>query len=73
VLGFRAKAHAALSDQTNFQKSIDWARKVLELSSPDLVQPGIFSFLLEKLAFYEARGGLNWAILKRPHQPLNMP
>jgi transcriptional regulator with XRE-family HTH domain len=54
--GFRAKAHAALGNQTDFQKSIDRARKVLELSSPDLVQPGIFSFLPEKLAFYEARG-----------------
>lgn len=54
--GFRAKAHAMLGDSDAFQKSIDRARQALDRSSPDLIQPGIFSFVPEKLAFYEARG-----------------
>lgn len=54
--GFHAKAHAMLGDLNAFQKSIDRARQALDRSSPDLVQPGIFSFVPEKLAFYEARG-----------------
>jgi hypothetical protein len=54
--GFRAKAHAALGDATAFQESIDRSRQALDRSSSDLVQPGIFSFVPEKLAFYEARG-----------------
>jgi len=53
---FHAKAHAMLRDAYSFQKSIESARTVLERSSPDLTHPGIFSFLPEKLAFYEARG-----------------
>jgi hypothetical protein len=54
--GFRAKAHAMLGEADAFRKSIDRARQALDRSSPDLVQPGIFSFVPEKLAFYEARG-----------------
>jgi tetratricopeptide (TPR) repeat protein len=54
--GFRAKAHAMLGDADAFQESIDRARQALDRSSPDLIQPGIFSFVPEKLAFYEARG-----------------
>jgi tetratricopeptide (TPR) repeat protein len=54
--GFRAKAHAALGDAEAFQKSIEKAQQVLDRSAPELIRPGIFSFLPEKLAFYEARG-----------------
>ncbi|MDG4763886.1 helix-turn-helix transcriptional regulator [Solwaraspora sp. WMMD406] len=53
---FRAKAHAMLADANAFQRSIERARDVLDRSPKDLVKPGIFSFLPEKLAFYEARG-----------------
>jgi len=59
--GFRAKAHAMLGDADSFQKSIERAQQALDRSSLDLVQPGIFSFVPEKLAFYEARG---WVELK---------
>jgi hypothetical protein len=54
--GFKAKAHAMLGNRDSFELAVDRARKALDSSSPDLVQPGIFSFLPEKLAFYEARG-----------------
>ncbi|HEV7976543.1 hypothetical protein [Amycolatopsis sp.] len=54
--GFRGKAHAMLGEADAFQRSIDRARQALDRSSPDLIQPGIFSFVPEKLAFYEARG-----------------
>jgi hypothetical protein len=54
--GFRAKAHAMLGEADAFQKSIDRARQALDRSSSDFIQPGIFSFVPEKLAFYEARG-----------------
>ena len=54
--GFKAKAHAMLGDRNSFELAISKAHKGLDASPPDLVQPGIFSFLPEKLAFYEARG-----------------
>lgn len=54
--GFKAKAHAMLGDRGLFELAISRARKALDASPPDLVQPGIFSFLPEKLAFYDARG-----------------
>lgn len=54
--GFAAKAYAALGDQPAFERAIEASRLFLERSSPDTVQPGIFSFLPEKHAFYEARG-----------------
>lgn len=54
--GFRAKAHAMLGDRNAFQHAVDQARTVLDHSSRDLIGPGIFSFVPEKLAFYEARG-----------------
>jgi tetratricopeptide (TPR) repeat protein len=54
--GFKAKAHAMLGDRDLFELAINKSHQALEASSPDLVQPGIFSFLPEKLAFYEARG-----------------
>lgn len=53
---FKAKAHAVLRDRNSFELAINKARIELDASPPDLVQPGIFSFLPEKLAFYEARG-----------------
>ncbi|MBI1759109.1 MAG: hypothetical protein HYR62_07780 [Actinobacteria bacterium] len=54
--GFRAKAHAMLGETCAFRKSIEHAQQALDRSPPDLMQPGIFSFLPERLAFYEARG-----------------
>lgn len=53
---FKALAHAALGEATDFERSIGTARVVLERSQPDQVRPGIFSFRPEKLDFYEARG-----------------
>lgn len=53
---FRAKAHAMLGERHQFEKSIDHSRRALEGSKTALIQPGIFSFVPEKLAFYEARG-----------------
>jgi tetratricopeptide (TPR) repeat protein len=53
---FKAKAHAMLGDHDLFELAISKSRKTLDASPPDLVQPGIFSFLPEKLAFYQARG-----------------
>lgn len=54
--GFKAKAHAMLGDRDPFELAASKAREALDSSPPSLVQPGIFSFLPEKLAFYEARG-----------------
>jgi hypothetical protein len=58
--GFAALAHAALGDRAAFERANEKSRSVLNRCSPDLLQPGIFSFLPEKQAFYEARG---WADL----------
>lgn len=54
--GFKAKAHAMLGSRGAFEAAIGQAQRVLDASSPDLITPGIFSFVPEKLAFYEARG-----------------
>ncbi|MGH3773042.1 MAG: hypothetical protein ACRDRW_16885 [Pseudonocardiaceae bacterium] len=54
--GFKAKAHAMLGDRGLFESAISKSNKALDASPSGLVQPGIFSFLPEKLAFYEARG-----------------
>ncbi|WP_329430642.1 hypothetical protein OG339_22350 [Streptosporangium sp. NBC_01495] len=54
--GFAAKAYAALGDRAAFERAIEASRTALERSSPGTVLPGIFSFLPEKLSFYEARG-----------------
>ena len=54
--GFRAKAHAQLGDEVEFQRAVARAQYDLNQSAADLIRPGIFSFLPEKLAFYEARG-----------------
>lgn len=53
---FKAKAHAMLGDERQFRMSIDSARRCLDQSSSDQIHAGIFSFLPEKLEFYEARG-----------------
>jgi hypothetical protein len=52
-----------LGDADGFRRSIDRSRQALDRSPVDLVHPGIFSFVPEKLAFYEARG---WVELARP-------
>jgi tetratricopeptide (TPR) repeat protein len=54
--GFKAKAHAMLGDRGSFESAISKAHKALDASPSNLVQPGIFSFLPEKLAFYQSRG-----------------
>ena len=61
--GFTARAHAALNEPELFKRTIDTSRECLERSLPDRVVPGIFSFLPEKLAFYEATGAV------RLHEP----
>ncbi|MGH8886335.1 MAG: hypothetical protein ACRDYX_14395, partial [Egibacteraceae bacterium] len=53
---FKGKAHAALGERTAFERAMGQARKILDASPPELVGPGIFSFLPEKLEFYEATG-----------------
>jgi tetratricopeptide (TPR) repeat protein len=60
---FKAKAHAALKDAPSFQRAIERAREALERSPKDRIHAGIFSFLPEKLHFYEARG---WVELGNP-------
>ena len=56
--GFKARAHAALSESDDFQRSIEHSRECLVRSPAELITPGIFSFLPEKLAFYEATGAV---------------
>ncbi|MGH8903859.1 MAG: hypothetical protein ACRDYA_19835 [Egibacteraceae bacterium] len=53
---FKGKAHAALAERAPFERAIDHARTVLDASPAELVRAGIFSFLPEKLEFYEATG-----------------
>ncbi|MGH8904284.1 MAG: hypothetical protein ACRDYA_22020 [Egibacteraceae bacterium] len=57
--GFKGKAHAALAERTAFERAISRARTVLDASPAELVRPGIFSFLPNKLEFYEATGYVN--------------
>jgi hypothetical protein len=54
--GLKARAHAALGEPDEFERSIESARQALAGSRPELVRPGIFSFLPAKLDFYEATG-----------------
>ena len=54
--GLKAKAHAARDERAAFQRAMSHARKVLDDSPAELIGPGIFSFLPEKLEFYEATG-----------------
>jgi transcriptional regulator with XRE-family HTH domain len=56
--GFTARAHATLNNPKGFKFAIERAQNSLEHSSPALIAPGIFSFLPEKLAFYEATGAV---------------
>jgi transcriptional regulator with XRE-family HTH domain len=52
--GFKAKAHAVLGQAEQARRAFSQARSTLDESTPSLVRPGIFSFVPEKLAFYEA-------------------
>jgi tetratricopeptide (TPR) repeat protein len=54
----KARAHAALGEAEDFRRSIDCSRDALDRSRPEQIFPGIFSFLPEKLAFYEATGAV---------------
>lgn len=56
--GFKARAHAALGEPEEFKHAIDNAQASLERSQPDRIAPGIFSFVPEKLAFYEMTGAV---------------
>ncbi|MEU8268869.1 hypothetical protein AB0B89_17065 [Sphaerisporangium sp. NPDC049002] len=58
--GFAALAHATLGDRAAFERANDRSRGTLDRCSGDTLQPGVFSYLPEKQAFYEARG---WADL----------
>jgi transcriptional regulator with XRE-family HTH domain len=60
---FKARAHAALGQAGEFQKAIHQSQGALSSSRPEQVTPGIFSFLPERLAFYEATGAVQ---LKMP-------
>jgi hypothetical protein len=52
-----------LGELAEFDRAISKARENLSSSSDELVAPGIFSFVPEKLAFYEANGAV---LLDRP-------
>lgn len=56
--GFTARAHAALGQRDEFKAAIDCSQECLASSRPEQVRPGIFSFVPEKLAFYEASGAV---------------
>jgi hypothetical protein len=63
----RARAHAALGELPEFDRAIEMARNSLASSSDELVVPGIFSFVPEKLAFYEANGAV---LLNEPNRAI---
>jgi transcriptional regulator with XRE-family HTH domain len=52
--GLNAKAHATLGETDAARRAFDRGRTALENSPPSQVRPGIFSFVPEKQAFYEA-------------------
>lgn len=52
--GFNGKAHAAMGSAEPARRAFERARTALEDSPLSQVRPGIFSFVQEKLAFYEA-------------------
>lgn len=56
--GFKARAHAVLGESSDFERSIGHAQDALARSPQELITAGIFSFLPEKLAFYEATGAV---------------
>ncbi|WP_203995238.1 hypothetical protein, partial [Sphaerisporangium rufum] len=58
--GFAALAHATLGDRAAFERANDRSRIMLDRCKRETLYPGIFSYLPEKQAFYEARG---WADL----------
>ena len=66
--GFTARAHAALDDRDEFRRSIERAGECLARSPAELIRPGIFSFLPEKLGFYEATGAVR---LKDPARAID--
>ena len=53
---FKARAHATLGERNEFEHAVESATRTLEHAPASLIHPGIFSFLPEKLAFYEAHG-----------------
>jgi len=65
--GFKARAHAALGQDYEFERSIAEAHEMLARSDAELIGPGIFSFVPEKLAFYEATGSVQ---LRKPESAL---
>ena len=65
--GLRARAHAALDEATDFNRAIENARECLARSSQELIIPGIFSCVPQKLAFYEANGAV---LLNEPQRAL---
>lgn len=56
--GLRARAHATLAETADFKRSMERASDCLAHSAPELVRPGIFSFLPGRLASYEATGSV---------------
>jgi transcriptional regulator with XRE-family HTH domain len=52
--GFKAKAHATLGDADQARRAIARSRTTLAAAAPELIRPGIFSFVPQKLALYEA-------------------
>ncbi|GAA3798449.1 hypothetical protein GCM10022226_17240 [Sphaerisporangium flaviroseum] len=54
--GFAALAHASLGDRDAFERAVSRSGKTLDRCPMDSLQPGILSFQLERLTFYEARG-----------------
>ncbi len=52
--GFNAKAHAALGAADAAHRAIDRGRAALDNSPDSLIRRGIFSFVPQKQAFYEA-------------------
>lgn len=51
---FKAKAHAWLGDTDDTERCFERAHSILESSPSARIHPGVFSFLPEKLSFYEA-------------------
>jgi tetratricopeptide (TPR) repeat protein len=51
---FKAKAHAALGERAEAERAFAKSHHALDSSQTDLIRPGIFSFVPEKLALYQA-------------------
>lgn len=51
---FRAKAYASLGEKNAADRSFDHARTTLNSCPPEMIKPGIYSFLPEKLDVYRA-------------------